>query len=498
MQNEELRLSQTALDAARARYFDLYELAPVGYCTVNQHGIILEANLTASTMFGNSREALIKQPLSKFIFKDDQDIYYIYLRLLFKQDRKELWKARKSEPCELRMQKKEGIPFWVHLNAVSIQDADDELICCVTISDITIYKEAEETEKKRQKAETDLAEVKIAADLLSVEKEYLQDEIKLESNHEEIIGQSDALKYVLYKIEQIAELDTIVLVMGETGTGKELVARAIHSLSLRKQRAMVKVNCAALSATVIESELFGHEKGSFTGSYSKHLGRFEVAHGSTLFLDEIGELSLELQSKLLRVLQDGEFERLGSSRTIKVDTRVIVATNRRLEDEVKKGRFREDLWYRINVFPITMPPLRDRNEDIPLLVDFYIKKIARRVGRDISIIPQEVMDTLQSYHWPGNIRELQNVLERGVINSSGQKLHLVDTLVGLGGELTRRSSDKEIKTLEEVERDYIVQILEKTDWKVSGKNSANEILGLNRSTLRARMRKLGIEKNIDL
>ncbi len=504
MHNEELRRTQTELDAARSRYFDLYDLAPVGYCTVNQHGIILEANLTASTMFGNSRETLIKQPLSKFIFKDDQDIYYIYLRLLFKQDHKALWEVKKPEPCELRMQKKDGIPFWAHLNAVSIQDDDDELICCITISDITIYKQAEEaekkaeeTERKRLKVETELAEIKRLADLLAAEKEYLQEEIKLEFNHEEIIGQSNALKYVLYKIEQIAKLDTIVLVMGETGTGKELVARAIHSLSLRKQRAMVKVNCAALSATVIESELFGHEKGSFTGSYSKHLGRFEVADGSTLFLDEIGELSLELQSKLLRVLQDGEFERLGSSRTIKVDTRIIVATNRRLEEEVKQGRFREDLWYRINVFPITMPPLRDRKEDIPLLVDFYIKKIARRLGRDISTIPQEVMDTLQSYHWPGNIRELQNVLERGAINSSGQKLRLVDTLEVLGEELTRRCSDKEIKTLEEVERDYIVQILEKTDWKVSGKNSATEILGLNRSTLRARMRKLGIEKNID-
>ncbi|MBF0229237.1 MAG: sigma 54-interacting transcriptional regulator [Desulfamplus sp.] len=487
-------------------------------------------------MFGNSRETLIKKPLSNFIFKDDQDIYYIYLRLLFKQEHEALFEARKPEPCELRMQTKDGIPFWAHLNAVSIQDAYDELICCVIISDITIYKKAEEiekkiretekkaeeiekkvretekkaeeiekkareaekkaedTEKKRQQAEDDLVEVKRLADLLIAEKEHLQDEIKLEFHHDEIIGQSNALKYVLYKVEQIAELDTIVLIMGETGTGKELVARAIHGLSPRKERAMVKVNCAALSATVIESELFGHEKGSFTGSYFKHLGRFEVAHGSTLFLDEIGELSLELQSKLLRVLQDGEFERLGSSRTIKVDTRIVVATNRRLEEEVKQGRFREDLWYRINVFPITTPPLRARKEDIPLLVDFYIKKIARRLGRDISTIPQEVMDALQNYDWPGNIRELQNVLERGAINSSKQTLCLVDTLGKLEGTLTRRRSDKEIKTLEDVEREYIVQILDQTEWKVSGKNSATEILGLNRSTLRARMRKLGIEK----
>jgi len=389
------------------------------------------------------------------------------------------------------MQKKDGVPFWVHLNATSIQEGSDELTCRVIVSDITTYKDAEETEKKRGAAEDALIEVKRLADLLAAEKEYLQDEIKLEFNHEEIIGKSNSLKYVLYKIEQIAELDSIVLIMGETGTGKELVARSIHGLSDRKNRAMVKVNCAALSSNVIESELFGHEKGSFTGSYGRHLGRFEVAHGSTLFLDEIGELPLELQSKLLRVLQDGEFERLGSSRTIKVDTRIVVATNRNLEEAVKRGEFREDLWYRINVFPITMPPLRERKEDIPLLVEFYIKKISRRLGRNIVIIPENVMDTLQSYHWPGNIRELQNVLERGAINSSGPELRLVDTLVGKPG---RRSSDKDLRTLEKVERDYIVQILDQTDWKVSGKGSATEILGLNRSTLRARMRKLGIQK----
>jgi len=294
---------------------------------------------------------------------------------------------------------------------------------------------------------------------------------------------------VLYKVEQIAPADTAVLVLGETGTGKELVARAIHSLSLRKERPLFKMNCATLPSNLMESELFGHEKGAFTDAHSRHLGRFEIAHGATLFLDEIGELSLELQPKLLRVLQDGEFERLGSSRTIKVDVRIIVATNRNLEEEVRRGRFREDLWYRLNIFPITMPPLRDRLDDIPLLVDFYVKKISKRMGKSIQVIPTKVMNALQNYHWPGNVRELENVLERAVINSSGSKLRLVDELKTQQKDLSTTQ-----KKLEAVEREHIVRILEQTEWKVSGKNGAAEILGLNRSTLRARMRKLGIRK----
>ena len=347
----------------------------------------------------------------------------------------------------------------------------------------------EDAENRKKIAETALAEIKKLKEQLEAEREYLKEEIKLEYNHENIIGQSDGLKYVLYKIEQIADSNTIVLVLGETGTGKELVARAIHSLSQCKNRALVKVNCAALPANLIESELFGHEKGAFTGSHSRHLGRFEIADGTTLFLDEIGELPVELQAKLLRVIQDGEFERLGSSRTIKVDTRIIAATNRNLEAEVKKGNFREDLWYRLNVFPITMPPLRDRKDDIPLLLDYYVKKISRRMGKTIGVIPAGVMDALQHYAWPGNVRELENVLERAVINSSGPKLRLVD-------ELKKQSpdSDTKQKTMEAVERDHILRVLEQTRWKVGGKNSAAEILGLDRSTLRARMRKLNIQK----
>jgi DNA-binding NtrC family response regulator len=354
-------------------------------------------------------------------------------------------------------------------------------------AELVIAKEAAEIGK--QKAETALSEIKMLKDQLESERAYLQEEIKLEYNHDKIIGQSDGLKYVLYKVEQIAGSDTTVLVLGETGTGKELVARAIHGLSLRKNRSLVKVNCAALPTNLIESELFGHEKGAFTGSHSRRLGRFEVASGATLFLDEIGELPMELQSKLLRVLQDGEFERLGSSHTIKVDVRIVAATNRNLEEEVRKGRFREDLLYRLNIFPITMPPLRDRMEDIPLLVDFYVKKISKRMGKTIELISAGVMSSLQNYHWPGNVRELENVIERAVINSSGPKLRLVDELKKQVKGLSTSQ-----KTLDAVERDYILQTLEQTQWKVGGKNSAAEILGLDRSTLRARMRKLDIQR----
>lgn len=347
----------------------------------------------------------------------------------------------------------------------------------------------EEAEKRKEIAEASLAEIKKLQEQLEAEKAYLQEEIKLENNDEKIIGQSEAVKYVLHKVGQIAASNTTVLILGETGTGKELVARAIHRLSLRKKQTMIKVNCAALPANLIESELFGHEKGSFTGSVSKHLGRFEIANEATLFLDEIGELPLELQAKLLRVLQEGEFERVGSSRTIKVDVRIVAATNRNLAEEVRHGRFREDLWYRLNIFPITIPPLRDRKEDIPLLVAFYVKKIGVRMGKIINFIPQNVMDSLIEYHWPGNIRELENVLERAMINSSGTKLRLADEL----RKNVNRVYEKPRK-MEVVEREHILKVLEETDWKISGKDSASEILGLDRSTLRARISKLNIER----
>ena len=400
-------------------------------------------------------------------------------------------------------------PKIMHLNARRIySDGNHTQMILLAIEDVTereFYKRhleeiveqrttelriaREEALTSKHLAENALAEIKQLTDQLEAERAYLQEEIKLEFNHDNIIGRSNEIKYVFYKAEQIAATDTNVLVLGETGTGKELVARAIHGLSMRKDRALVKMNCAALPSNLIESELFGHEKGAFTDAHAKRLGRFEIASGTTLFLDEIGELPLDLQPKLLQVIETGEFERLGSSDTIKVDVRIIAATNRNLEAEVSKGTFREDLWYRLNIFPITMPPLRERREDISLLVNYFIDKISKRLGKTISLVPVNVMDVLQNYHWPGNIRELENVLERAVINSSGPKLHLVDELKKPNKDLTKAN-----RTLADVEREYIMRVLEQTHWKVSGNNSAAEILGLDRSTLRARIRKLDIRK----
>jgi len=410
---------------------------------------------------------------------------------LHPEDAEAIWAAierhlQKRVPykVEYRLQTKSGHYLWFLARGQAIWNTEGKAIrMSGSIQDITERKQAELNLKVA------LSEILELKEKLEIERAYLQEEIKLEYNYENIIGQSDGLKYVLYKVEQIAPSDTTVLVLGETGTGKELVARAIHGLSPRKDRALVKVNCATLPSNLIESELFGHEKGAFTGAHTRQLGRFEVANGATLFLDEIGELPLELQPKLLRVLQDGEFERLGSSGTIKVDVRVIAATNRNLEEEVRRGRFREDLWYRLSIFPITVPPLRERMEDIAQLVDYYIDKISRRLGKSIESIPKSVMNALQDYQWPGNVRELENVLERAVINSSGSKLHLLDELKKPHKDLTTAN-----KTLNEVERDYIVRVLEQTHWKVSGQNGAAEILGLNRSSLRARIRKLGIHQ----
>ena len=259
---------------------------------------------------------------------------------------------------------------------------------------------------------------------------------------------------MLFKIEQVAPTDTTVLITGETGTGKELVAHAIHSASSRRDRSLVKVNCAALSPTLIESELFGHEKGAFTGATARKIGRFELANEATIFLDEIGELPLELQAKLLRVIQEGEFERLGSSKTVKVDARIIAATNRNMKIAVEQGAFREDLWYRLNVFPITVPPLRDRKEDIPSLVEHFVKRFSQKVGRRISSIPPASMRILQDYTWPGNVRELANVLERAVINTNGTVLRVVDHFEKAQVELPQTN-----KTLEEMEKEYIIKQL---------------------------------------
>jgi transcriptional regulator with GAF, ATPase, and Fis domain len=347
-----------------------------------------------------------------------------------------------------------------------------------------VLRDITEGRQREEALRQSLAEIARLKDRLEAERDYLKAEVGASRLHEEITGQSAAIRKVLRQAEQVAPTPSSVLVLGETGTGKERLAQCIHRLSPRHHQVMVKVNCAALPAGLIESELFGREKGAYTGAMARQIGRFEIAHGSTLFLDEIGELPLELQSKLLRVLESGEFERLGSPRTIKVDVRIIAATNRDLADDVRKGRFREDLYYRLNVFPIRIPPLRERQEDIPPLVWAILGELNARMGKRITQVSRKTMDALQRQPWPGNVRELRNILEHSAIVTAGETLApptFEDARPAAGGQ-----------TLAESERDHIIGVLERTGWRIKGAQGAAEVLGLKRGTLYGRMRKLGI------
>ncbi|MDR4499938.1 MAG: sigma 54-interacting transcriptional regulator [Nitrospirales bacterium] len=327
---------------------------------------------------------------------------------------------------------------------------------------------------------------------LEQENVYLKDEIRTEHHFEEIIGDSHALKRVLQQVEIVAPTDSTVLIQGETGTGKELVARALHELSSRAARPFVKLNCAAIPTGLLESELFGHEKGAFTGAITQKVGRFELAHGGTIFLDEVGEISLELQSKLLRVLQEKEFERLGSTRTIRVDVRLVAATNRDLEEMVEANQFRNDLYYRLNVFPVTVPSLRDRPEDIPVLVRYFTQRYATRMKKSIESIAQHTMDRLVHYHWPGNVRELENLIERAVILSQGPEL-----VVSVGGlKPTRQKTSPPITSLKVAERDHIVKALRESKWVIGGPRGAAARLGMKRTTLTSKMKKLGVSRPV--
>jgi formate hydrogenlyase transcriptional activator len=332
-------------------------------------------------------------------------------------------------------------------------------------------------------------EIKNLKDQLQRENLYLLQEIKLEHCHSEVVGNSEAIRRVLKQVEQVGPTDSTVLILGETGTGKELLARNIHELSRRRARTMVKVNCAALPGSLIESELFGREKGAYTGALTREIGRFELANESTIFLDEIGELPLELQAKLLRVLQEGEFERLGSPRTIRVNVRVIAATSRNLLAAVKEGKFREDLFYRLSVFPIQVPPLREHREDIPALVWHFIRELGSRMGRNIESAQSSTMDGFQRYSWPGNIRELRNIIERSLIIFPGE---VFQAEMPLGDEGVR--SPNASTRLQEVERSHILMILNETGWRIRGKSGAAEVLGLKPSTLESRMKRLSISR----
>jgi PAS domain S-box-containing protein len=388
-----------------------------------------------------------------------------------------------------------GVPLEIDNSGVDIFAMDKVLSEHVWPKDIVEHSRAIGliilSAMRRREAEIKLQEsfdeIKQLKDRLEQENISLRQEIEVQFRHDEIVGDSDAMKDVLSQTEMVAKQNTSVLILGETGTGKELLARAIHNISPRKDRVMIKVNCAALPATLIESELFGREKGAFTGALTRQLGRFEAANGSTIFLDEIGDLPLEMQAKLLRVLHDGQFERLGSVESVTVDVRVIAATNHNLEQEMRKGRFRQDLYYRLSVFPITVPPLRERREDIPQLVWSFVREFGESMGKSIAEISKKDMDMLKSYSWPGNIRELRNIIERAMILSTGTTLHLDQ--MGSKDVETIQST-----TLEGVERSHILEILENAGWKISGRNGAAEVLGLKESTLRARIKKLGIQR----
>jgi len=520
MQNEELRQAQEALEASRNAYAELYDFAPAGYFSFDQQGLIRSVNLTGAQLLGLEREHLQGKPMSRWIADADG-------RKLFSKHCAEVLRREEDDTCEIWLQKSDGIKFFARLRSIArdpvigthgvirsiitdvteqaqmkiaLQNAHDELEQKITkrtrellmtnerlVQEIAVRKDTEESLRLA------FMEIKLLQDRLLAENIYLQHEAARKFNFGEIIGQSSAIAQVFDKIEQIASQNTTVLLQGETGCGKGVVARAIHARSARKDRPMVTINCTALPANLIESELFGREKGAFTGASARQMGRFELADGGTIFLDEIGEMPMELQCKLLRVIQDGEFERLGSPRTIKVDVRIIAASNRKLEEEIKKGSFREDLYYRLNVFPITIPPLRARKDDIRLLVNFFVAKFNKKIGKKIETIPKEALEALENYDWPGNVRELESVIERATIISNGPSLRILDQFNT--SLKTSETSGADLKALVDLERDHILNVLQKTNWRVEGKNGAAAILDINPSTLRARMRKFGINRN---
>jgi len=391
----------------------------------------------------------------------------------------------------------EGEKRAIRWRSVTLRDASGNPDGLLSIgADVTDRRRsAEELERATAELEATVVELEAVRAKLEEENVYLKEEIDSRTEHSEIIGSSDALLYVLHKIRQVAPTHATVLIQGETGVGKELVANAVHDASDRASGPFVVVNCAALPPGLIESELFGHEKGAFTGADRQRRGRFELANRGTIFLDEVGEVPLEMQPKLLRVLQEGEIERVGGSQTIPVDVRVIAATNRELKADIVAGGFRDDLFYRISVFPITVPPLRDRRDDIPSLVQHFTRHFARRRGGDISEIPAEVMRRLESYQWPGNVRELQNVIERAVLTSTGGVLKLAEPLLSDSGKPPSPETPEMgegLMTLADLERRHIERVLALTRGKISGPGGAAEVLGLHANTLRYRMKKLGI------
>ena len=458
----------------RQLYWEIFSHSKDAVSVIDPQGYYVEQNPTHSSLIGYSDEEI--QGKSPAIHIREESFSKILTALVEKG----------IHHGELISHTKSGSTINIEHLAFPIFEDTGNVICYVEIiRDITQRKLAEEALKNA------LSEVKQLKNRLYAENIYLQDEIKTEHNFEQIIYSSKELEKVLHKVKQVAATKASVLIFGETGTGKELLARAVHNLSDRKDRPLVKVNCAAIPATLIESELFGYEKGAFTGALSRKIGRFELANGGTIFLDEIGDLSLDLQAKLLRVLQEGEFERLGNPHTIKVDVRIIAATNRNLEKALESGSFREDLYYRLNVFPIKSPPLRKRKDDIHLLVKHFIKKYTTKLGKKIECVPLEVVKSLQNYHWPGNVRELENIIERSIILTDGPILKLDEMFDRRSNPTEQRNK---LQTIKDNERFLIGKALGESNWVIEGKHGAAKLLGIPPSTLRLRIKEFGFKK----
>jgi chemotaxis protein methyltransferase CheR len=440
---------------------------------LDEEGKIVACNLNATKVYGYNGEEFLNRSVLDFIDEVDHE------KVINTMASSKVDEIIQVENTALTKDGKK-IPYLGSATTVFINDKKYFIGLGVDISELN---------SARKIIQDQMCEISKLNELLNAENIYLKDQLELRGDGHNIIGVSEHLKYIMYKINQVGPTKASVLIQGETGTGKELVAKAIHEKSERKNKQFIKVNCASIPENLIESELFGHEKGAFTGAIEKCIGRFELADGGTIFLDEIGELPMKLQPKLLHVLQHGEFERLGSSKTIKTDVRVIAATNKVIDDEIKKGNFRNDLFYRLNVFPITLIPLRERKDDIVPLVEHYVKYYSKKMNKKINVISKAALKRLMEYSWPGNVRELENIIERAIITSHNYILNLESLPKSQGNEQVQL-------TLEENEKSHIIKTLEQTGWKINGPGGAAEVLKINPQTLRSRIKKLGISRNL--
>lgn len=459
-----------------SNFFQAMDLIPDAIIWFDKNANLVEVNETALKMWGYSKEEVKQMTVFDVNPNMSPEIW------------EDHWndKVVGSKTFESSHRRANGEIFPVEIMDHFVNVGKQKLSCAV-------FRDITERKRKESALRGALMEIRELKEKLEAENNYLQEEIQVGSNFGEIISQSSTFKPVLRQIQQVSPTMSTVLITGESGTGKELIARAVHRLSTRNKRPIIKVNCAALPPNLIESELFGHEKGAFTGALSNKVGKFELADGGTLFLDEIGEMPIDLQPKILRALQEGEIERVGGEGIKTVDVRIIAATNRNLEKEVKKGKFREDLFYRLNVFPIHSPPLRDRMDDVPILVRYFVEKLGKKLGKTITDVPQKVINKLMGYNFPGNIRELENLIERALITSAGKKLILGSWF----NPKPKKTKPKDFLSLEAMQKKHIIEVLKHTKWKVSGKGSAAEILGMRPTTLYSKIEKLEIKRSID-